>query len=106
MPTNAHPARYGAFGMAVQEAVCRGLPVIVSLSCPPPPGYPNCILRNSRAWSWRTRRTRASWPTVYGPGGGIWKPGLPGHGLAVTMRSYTWVDMAAEFVAAFSEGDR
>ncbi|MBV8232893.1 MAG: glycosyltransferase family 4 protein, partial [Planctomycetaceae bacterium] len=93
----AHPARYDAYGMAVHEAVCRGVPVIVSsaagVSERYPPGLAELVLPDpedagglaDRLWAWR--RDLESWP------GRV-------TGLAAALRAYTWDDMAADFVRA------
>ena len=61
----AHPARYDAYGMAVQEAVCRGLPVVVSSAAGVselyPPELSDLVLPDpedagelaDRLWAWR-----------------------------------------------------
>jgi len=93
----AHPARYDAYGMAVHEALCRGLPVVVSsaagvserylseladLVVPDPDDAGGLA---DRLWAWR--RDLEAWP------GRVAK-------LAAALRAYTWDDMAREFVDA------
>ncbi len=93
----AHPARYDAYGMAVHEAICRGLPVVVSSAAGvserypseladlvvPDPDDPGGLADRLRAW----RRDMEGWPGRVA-------------GLATTLRAYTWDDMAADFVRA------
>jgi glycosyltransferase involved in cell wall biosynthesis len=93
----AHPARYEPYGMAVQEAVCRGLPVVVSaaagVSEQYPPELTELVLPDPedaaglaerlRAW----RRDLESWPRRVA-------------GLAETFRGYTWDHMADAFMRA------
>jgi len=92
-----HPARYEPYGMAVQEAVCRGLPVVVSSAAGVselyPPELADLVLPDPedvgglvdrlRAW----RRDMAAWPGRVAD-------------LAAAFRAYTWDDMAADFVRA------
>lgn len=90
-----HPARYEAYGLGVHEAICRGVPAIVTdgsgvaerypktlagLIIPNPPHH-DALIAALRAWrsaaaEWRTRVTR----------------------FATELRSRTWDDMAAEIV--------
>jgi glycosyltransferase involved in cell wall biosynthesis len=92
-----HPARYEAYGLGVHEAICRGLPAIVSdssgiaeryskelagLIVPSPPRV-EPLVAALKAWrnaedQWRVRIAR----------------------LAAELRARTWDDMAAEIVAA------
>jgi len=92
-----HPARYEAYGLGVHEALCRGIPAIVtaqtgvterypkplsSLIVPSPP-RPEALVTALRAWrthaaEWRTRTEHT----------------------AVLLRARTWDDMAAEIAAA------
>jgi glycosyltransferase involved in cell wall biosynthesis len=92
-----HPARYDAYGLAVHEAICRGLPVLVSAAAgvseryPPEladlvltdPEDPRALAERLRAW----RRDLEAWPARVA-------------GFAATLRAYTWDDMAAAFVRA------
>jgi glycosyltransferase involved in cell wall biosynthesis len=92
-----HPARYEAYGLGVHEALCRGIPAIVtatagvterypkplgSLVVPSPP-QPEALVSALRAWrahagEWRSRTEQAAGP----------------------LRARTWDDMAAEIAAA------
>jgi len=92
-----HPARYEAYGLGVHEALCRGIPAIVtaaagvterypkplgSLVVPSPP-RPEALVSALRAWrahaaEWRSRTEQAAGP----------------------LRARTWDDMAAEIAAA------
>jgi glycosyltransferase involved in cell wall biosynthesis len=95
----AHPARYEAYGLGVHEALCRGLPVLVSAAAGVAERYPpelaDLLLGNPddageladrlRAW----RRDLDRWPGRVA-------------GLTAALRARTWDDMAAEFVAAVS----
>ena len=93
----AHPARYDAYGMAVHEAICRGLPVVVSSAAGVSERYPSELADlvvpdpddpgelADRLWAWR--RDMEGWPGRVA-------------GLATTLRAYTWDDMAADFVRA------
>jgi len=92
-----HPARYEAYGLGVHEAICRGLPAIVtdssgvaerypkdlgSLIIPNPPRVES-LVSALRAW----RSTADEWRERVGR-------------LAAELRARTWDDMAAEIVAA------
>jgi glycosyltransferase involved in cell wall biosynthesis len=93
----AHPARYDAYGLAVHEALCRGLPVLVSAAAGASERYPPelaelvlpdpedaaALADRLRAW----RRDLEAWPARVAP-------------LAADLRAYTWDDMAAAFVRA------
>jgi glycosyltransferase involved in cell wall biosynthesis len=92
-----HPARYEAYGLGVHEALCRGIPAIVtaaagvaerypralsSLIVPSPP-QPDALVSALRMWrahadEWRSRTEQA----------------------AEALRARTWDDMAAEIAAA------
>jgi glycosyltransferase involved in cell wall biosynthesis len=92
-----HPARYEAYGLGVHEAVCRGLPAIVSASAGVaerfPAGLGGLLLGNPddageladrlRAW----RRDFDAWPARIAP-------------FSAALRARTWDDMSSEFVAA------
>jgi glycosyltransferase involved in cell wall biosynthesis len=92
----AHPARYDAYGLAPQEAVCRGLPVLVSAAAGfaerlgpeladaviPDAEHVGQLADRFRVW----RRTCECWPPRFA-------------GLAAELRAHTWEAMAAEFVA-------
>jgi glycosyltransferase involved in cell wall biosynthesis len=91
-----HPARYEAYGLAVHEAICRGLPVIVTGSAGIAERYPSNLARlllddpNSAAELiarldyWRGDSE------------------LPSHvdEFAARLRSRTWDHMARDIVAA------
>ena len=97
-----HPARYEAYGLAVHEALCRGLPAIVSASAGVaeryPPGLSDLLLQNptdagelaDRLRYWR--ETLDAWPGRVAD-------------FAARLRGYTWDAMAAEFVRAVDGGD-
>ncbi len=98
----AHPARYEPYGLAVHEALCRGLPTLVSASAGVaeryPPGLADLLLQNptdagelaDRLRHWRG--TLDAWPARVA-------------GFAARLRGYTWDAMAADFVRAVEAGD-
>jgi len=92
-----HPARYEAYGLGVHEALCRGIPAIVtaaagvterypkplgSLIIPSPP-QPVALVSALRAW----RAQAAEWQ-------------LRAEQAAGALRARTWDDMAGEIAAA------
>jgi glycosyltransferase involved in cell wall biosynthesis len=92
-----HPTRYEAYGLGVHEAICRGLPAIVTdgtgvaerypaqlggLIIPNPPQV-DALVSALRAW----RRAADQWAVRIAP-------------LAREFRARTWDDMAADIVAA------
>jgi glycosyltransferase involved in cell wall biosynthesis len=96
-----HPARYEAYGLGVHEAVCRGVPAIVTgiagvterlgpafqdLIVPSPPTTES-LSRALRAW----RRDVDGWRARAENVGSI-------------LRGRTWDDMSAEIMAAIEEG--
>jgi glycosyltransferase involved in cell wall biosynthesis len=96
----AQPARYEAYGQGVHEALCRGLPVLVSAAAGVAERYPPeladlllpdpddaaALAGRLRAW----RRDLEEWP------GRIAE-------LSAALRAYTWDDMAADFVRAATD---
>jgi glycosyltransferase involved in cell wall biosynthesis len=98
-----HPARYEAYGLGVHEAVCRGVPAIVtqiagvterfppslgSLVVSSPPRA-EALATSLRAW----RAAADAWRGRVAPVG-------------AALRRRTWDDMSAEIVAAIEEGRR
>ncbi|HET6574195.1 MAG TPA: glycosyltransferase family 4 protein [Fimbriiglobus sp.] len=93
----AHPARYEAYGLGVHEALCRGLPVLVSATAGVAERYPpelsDLLLPDPddtagladrlRAW----RRDLEAWPGRVAE-------------LSAALRAITWDDMATDFVRA------
>jgi glycosyltransferase involved in cell wall biosynthesis len=92
-----HPARYEAYGLGVHEAICRGVPAIVtaiagvterfpptlgSLVLPDPP-RPDALATSLRAW----RGAAGAWAARVAPVG-------------AALRARTWDHMSAEIVAA------
>ena len=92
-----HPARYEAYGLGVHEAVCRGVPAIVTQAAgvaerfPPSlhsliissPPRADALATSLRAW----RASADTWRTRVAPVG-------------AALRARSWDDMAAEIVAA------
>ena len=92
-----HPARYEAYGLAVHEAICRGVPALVTANAGIAERYPKALgglvlpsgvtmpqLVNAlRAW----RGSEACWRDRVGPFG-------------AALRARTWDDMAADVAAA------
>jgi glycosyltransferase involved in cell wall biosynthesis len=91
-----HPARYEAYGLGVHEAICRGLPAIVTAGCgiaerypaeladlivPDPPAV-HPLVAALRGW----RRDTDRWRSAVGR-------------FASDFRSRTWDDMSADIVA-------
>ncbi len=93
-----HPARYEAYGLAVHEALCRGLPAIVSATAGVAERYPEDLRQLlltdpesvteliARLRQWRTDMTMR-------------ERVLP---FASRLRARTWDDMAREIVAIAS----
>lgn len=91
-----HPARYEAYGLGVHEAICRGLPAIVSADAGIAELYPaylqDLLLRDVESVDEicdRVRRWRADADAI----ASRVKP------FADRLRSRSWDDMAAEFLA-------
>jgi glycosyltransferase involved in cell wall biosynthesis len=88
-----HPARYEAYGLSVHEAICRGLPALVSSSAGVAERYPEALRElliddpnddrelAERLWQWRSRRDIYS--TLVAP-------------FAATLRARSWDAMAEE----------
>jgi len=92
-----HPARYEAYGLGVHEAVCRGVPAIVTQAAGVaerfPPSLHSLIISSpprADALATSLRAWRASADT--------WRTRVAPVGAALCARS--WDDMAAEIVAA------
>jgi glycosyltransferase involved in cell wall biosynthesis len=95
-----HPARYEAYGLSVREALCRGIPAIVTRSAGVaeeyPPALTDLLLESpddavelaGRLQHWR--RHRAALSEVVRP-------------VADALRRRTWDHMAADIVAAVEE---
>lgn len=93
------PVRYEPYGLNVQEAICRGVPALVSASAGVAEEYPPelsaMLLSNpedagelaDRLRAWRT--DVSAWKVRFGP-------------MSDRLRSRTWDDMAREIVAAVS----
>src|SRR4029453_7514441 len=89
------PARYEAFGLAVHEALCRGLPAIVTRSAGVAERYPrelDALLVDDpnsasevalRLWEWRAGKV----------------PSAPVAALGASLRTRAWDDMAREIEA-------
>jgi glycosyltransferase involved in cell wall biosynthesis len=94
-----HPARYEAYGLGVHEAICRGLPAIVSAAAGVAERYPPDLsdlliqdVEDAREIADRLRR---------------WRNDLAGTALRVRpfsdrLRSRTWADMSAEIERAIA----
>jgi glycosyltransferase involved in cell wall biosynthesis len=94
-----HPARYEAYGLGVHEAICRGLPAIVSASAGIAELYPADLhdwliadVEDAREIADRVRR---------------WRTGLEAAATRVRpfserLRARSWATMAAEFQQAVS----
>jgi glycosyltransferase involved in cell wall biosynthesis len=95
------PARYEAYGLNVHEAVCRGVPAIVSRAAGVAERYPaalsEMLLRDpedaadlfARLLGWR--RSMRRWREEFAP-------------LAAELGRRTWADVAADIVA-LAEGE-
>jgi glycosyltransferase involved in cell wall biosynthesis len=91
-----HPARYEPYGLGVQEALCRGVPAIISRACGIAERYPaelrDLIVMESDA------RALASTLQAWASQKREWAERVAPFG--ARLRSRTWDDMAAEIVAA------
>jgi len=93
-----HPARYEAYGLGVHEAICRGVPAIVTATsgvaeqCPPPVRgllipSPSVVGVTAALRAWR--EDADGWRARLEPA-------------AAALRRRTWDDMAAEIIAVVS----
>ncbi|HEV7857239.1 MAG TPA: glycosyltransferase family 4 protein [Pyrinomonadaceae bacterium] len=90
------PVRYEAYGLNVQEAICRGVPAMVSACAGIAERYPQDLLEMvlpdaedvgdlvTRMLRWRSKMDQ--WKISFAP-------------LALTLRNHTWNDMAREIVS-------
>jgi glycosyltransferase involved in cell wall biosynthesis len=92
-----HPARYEAYGLGVHEAICRGLPAIVSATAGVaelyPPELSDLLIQNvedSAEIADRLHRWR----------GNVAETALRVRAFSDRLRSRTWNDMAAEIQQA------
>jgi glycosyltransferase involved in cell wall biosynthesis len=92
-----HPARYEAYGLGVHEALCRGIPAIVSsiagVTERLPPTLASLILSSPPAAESLATTLRA-----WRAGAGTWRARVAPTGDALRNRS--WDDMSAEIAAA------
>jgi glycosyltransferase involved in cell wall biosynthesis len=92
-----HPARYEPYGMGVREALCRGLPAIVSAAAGVsehyPPALADLILTDPESGAELAARLR-HWRANAEQLAARVRP------LADELRSHTWADTAREIVAA------
>jgi glycosyltransferase involved in cell wall biosynthesis len=96
------PVRYEAYGLNVHEALCRGVPAIVSatagISERYPPELSELILHDPSSVDELVERLlgwRAAMPA--------WKDSI--KPLAAELRARTWEDMARDFVAVVEDSD-
>ncbi len=95
------PSRYDAYGLAVHEAVCRGLPVIVSaamgISERFPPELDEWIVHQFDSPAELVERLR-QWRSRLEDAAERFRP------LAEQLRAYSWAEMARDFRRAVLEG--
>jgi glycosyltransferase involved in cell wall biosynthesis len=92
-----HPARYEAYGLGVHEAICRGVPAIVSAAAGVAERFPDTLAPlllpdGARAEDVAAALTRWSARPVE------WRAAIAG--LSAEFRARTWDDMAADVAAA------
>jgi glycosyltransferase involved in cell wall biosynthesis len=96
-----HPARYEAYGLGVHEALCRGLPVIVTATAgvaeKVPAELAELLLGNPDDAQELAERLR-----VWRKDPDAWR--VRAASCSAGLRSRLWDDMAAEFVAAVTGG--
>ncbi len=90
-----HPARYEAYGLAVHEALCRGLPAIVSASAGVAERYPanlSGLLLENPASATELAERLVAWRT---------DPGIAGRvsDFASRLRARSWDHMARDIVS-------
>jgi glycosyltransferase involved in cell wall biosynthesis len=97
------PVRYEAFGLNVQEAICRGVPALTSRSAGVAELYPvelsEMLLRKPDDWQDLVDRL-LRWRSNFS----FWKRAFQPFGDA--LRSYTWKDMAGRIVEIVECGER
>jgi glycosyltransferase involved in cell wall biosynthesis len=96
------PVRYEAYGLNVQEAICRGVPAMVSACAGIAERYPQDLLEMvlpdaedvsdlvARMLRWRSNMDQ--WKIDFAP-------------LAMTLRTQTWNDMAREIVSLVEQAE-
>jgi glycosyltransferase involved in cell wall biosynthesis len=93
------PVRYESYGLNVQEAICRGVPAIVSRSAGVaeryPPALADLLLEDPTDPRALVEKLLA-WQSA----GGAWRTRV--EPLARELTGYSWQDMAAAFVDAAS----
>src|SRR5438552_424715 len=90
-----HPARYEAYGLSVHEAICRGIPALVSRSAGVAERYPEGLadlLIDDPNDSAELVRRLSSWRERLEAYRGAIAP------VAESFRSYTWDQMAAQII--------
>jgi glycosyltransferase involved in cell wall biosynthesis len=96
------PVRYEAYGLNVHEALCRGVPAIVSATAGISERYPvelsGLILRDPSSVDELVERMLA-WRAVMP----AWKASI--KPLAAELRARSWEDMARDFVAVVEASD-
>jgi glycosyltransferase involved in cell wall biosynthesis len=94
-----HPARYEAYGLAVHEALCRGLPALVTATAGVAERYPadlsQLLLQDPTSVTELTARL-AAWREDAGIAERV-------ADFAARLRSRTWDHMAREIVALGSQ---
>ena len=95
-----HPARYEAYGLAVHEAICRGLPAVVSANAGVAEQISGSLaelfvedVESAAELAGRIRRWRTELPRFADAAAT----------LSAGLRSRTWDDMAADFIDAVSD---
>jgi glycosyltransferase involved in cell wall biosynthesis len=92
-----HPARYEAYGLGVHEAICRGLPAIVSARAGVadlyPPELRDLLIQNVEQSSEIADRV-ARWRRDIGP------TAFRVRALSERLRARSWRDMSAELIQA------
>lgn len=91
-----HPARYEPYGLGIHEALCRGIPALISEACGIAEQYPPSLASlvmpappEARALTIALRAWRCA--------ADDWRPRAAAFGAA--LRSRTWDDMAGEIAA-------
>lgn len=95
-----HPARYEPYGLGIHEALCRGVPAIVSRVCGIAEQYPRELAGLIVADPPEVRGVAVAL-RAWRSAAADWRLRVAAFGAA--LRSRTWDDMAAEIIAAVEQ---